>query len=160
MKFYLKPVLSVIALVILLGYTGCGPKKDPGPTEEEQALANLSATWKVAGGSNTDVTLDGVSKKADYSGFTLTLTGTAGAASYGYTTTGRPALSPWPSSGSWKFGDPIATDVVRDPGVTDKEVDMHYTVNGDQLELTFTYNHAGESRTDKVTGVWIFRLSK
>ncbi len=44
MKFYLKPVLSVIALVILLGYTGCGPGGDPGPTEEEQALTNLSAT--------------------------------------------------------------------------------------------------------------------
>src|ERR1043165_4311975 len=118
MKFYLKPVLSVIALAILLGYTGCGPKKDPGPTEEEQALTNLSATWKVTGGSNsnTDVTLDGVSKKADYSGFQLTISGTAGAASYGYTTAGRPQLSAWPSSGSWKFGTTIATDVVRDPG--------------------------------------------
>jgi hypothetical protein len=157
MKFYLKPVLSVIVLAILLGYTGCGGKKDPGPTEEEKALADLSATWKV--GTSGNVTLDGVSKKADYASFQLTVTGTAGAASYGYTTSGRPALSPWPSSGSWKFGDVIATDIVRDPG-TAKEVDMHYTVNGDNLELTFTYNQAGESRTSKVTGVWVFTLTK
>ncbi|MEJ0033047.1 MAG: hypothetical protein WDO15_23065 [Bacteroidota bacterium] len=52
-------------------------------------------------------------------------------------------MSPWPSSGSWKFGDPIATDVVRDPG-TPKEVDVHYTVTDNLIELTFTYNQAGE----------------
>ncbi|MEI9920724.1 MAG: hypothetical protein WDO14_18315 [Bacteroidota bacterium] len=159
MKFYLKPVLSVLALATLLVYSGCGGGGDPGPTEEEKALTSLSATWKVAGGANNDVTLDGVSKKADYNGFTLTISGTAGAASYGYTTAGRPSLSAWPANGSWKFGDPLATDITRDPG-TDKEVDIHYTVTGDQLELTFTYNQAGESRTDKVTGVWIFRMSK
>lgn len=158
MKFYIKPILSVIALAILLGYTGCGGKKEPGPSDEEKALTALSATWKVAG-TNTDVTLNGVSKKADYSGFTLTVSGTAGAATYGYTTAGRPSLSPWPSSGAWKFGDVIATDIIRDPA-TAKEVDMHYTVTDTQLELTFTYDQAGESRTSQVTGVWVFRLSK
>jgi hypothetical protein len=157
MKFYLKPILSVFALAILLGYTGCGGGKEPGPTEEEKALADLSATWKV--GTTGNVTLDGVSKKLDYSGFTLTISGTAGATSYGYTTSGRPSLSAWPSSGAWKFGDVIATDIIRDPG-TPKEVDMHYTVNGDNLELTFTYAGTGESRTSKVTGVWVFTLTK
>jgi len=159
MKFYLKPVLSVIMLAILLGYAGCGGKKEPGPSEEQKALDALSATWKVAG-TNTDVTLDGVSKKADYASFTLTLTGTAGATSYGYTTSGRPALSPWPSSGSWKFGDVIATDVIRDPGTPKEVTGVHYSVSGDNLELTFQYDQAGESRTERVTGVWVFRLSK
>jgi hypothetical protein len=159
MKFYLKPVLSVVALAILLGYSGCGGGKEPGPSDEEKALTALSATWKVSG-TNTDVTLNGVSRKADYANFTLTVSGTAGAATYGYTTAGRPVLSAWPSSGSWKFGDVIATDIIRDPGDTNKELDMHYTVSDTQLELTFIYDKAGESRTSQVTGTWVFRLSK
>lgn len=157
MKFYIKPVLSVIALAILIGYSGCGGGKEPGPSDEEKALSDLSATWKV--GTGGDVKLDGVSKKADYANFTLTISGTAGATSYGYTTSGRPSLSPWPSSGAWKFGDVIATDIVRDPG-TAKELDMHYTVSGDNLELSFVYNQAGESRTSQVTGTWTFTLTK
>jgi len=157
MKFYLKPILSVIALAVLLGYSGCGPNNNPEPPEDEVQLGKLSSTWKVGTGGN--VTLDGVSKKTDYANFQLVITGTAGASSFGYTTSGRPALSPWPSSGTWNFGSTISTDIVRDKA-SNKEVAMSYTVTDNQLELTFTYNGAGEARTDKVTGLWVFTLTK
>lgn len=158
MKFYLKPVLSVLVLAVLLGYSGCKPKgEDPRPVEEVQ-LEKLSSTWKV--GANGDVKLDGVSKKAGYADFQLTLTGTPGATSFGYTTV-RPAglLTAWPSSGSWNFGTNVETEIIRDKG-TGKEVTMSYTVTETQLELTFQYAGAGEQRTSKVNGTWIFTLTK
>lgn len=157
MKFYLKPVLSVVVLAILLGYAGCSKSKDPGPSEQDQALTNLSATWKV--GTAGNVTQDGVSKKADYTNFTLTISGTPGADTFNYTTTGRPPLSPWPASGTWKFGTTVATDIVRDSG--DKALNMNYVVSGSNLQLTFTYAGAGETaRTSNVKGVWVFTLTK
>lgn len=157
MKFYLKPFLSVIVLALLLGYSGCKPGGEVTPPESELQLEKLSATWKV--GANGDVKLDGVSKKGEYADFQLILTGTPGASSFGYTTQGRPALSAWPSSGSWVFGSTISTDIIRDQGTT-KEVPVRYTVTATQLELTFDYNGAGEARTGKVTGQWVFTLTK
>jgi hypothetical protein len=157
MKFYLKPVISVLVLALVLGYSGCKPKgEDPRPEDEVQ-LEKLSTTWKV--GSGGDVTLDGVSQKTQYSGFQLILNGTPGASSFGYTTSGRPALSAWPSSGNWNFGSTVTTDVIRDKA-TDKELPMTYTVTDTQLELTFEYNGPGEARTSKVTGRWVFTLTK
>lgn len=158
MKFYLKPVLSVLAIVVLLGYSGCGPGGGGGPSEEEVQLGQLSTTWKV--GASGDVKLQGSSKKGDYSGFQLVLTGTPGATTYNYTTTGRPALSPWPAAGSWNFGADVTKDIIRDKG-TNGEVAMTYILNGNNLELTFTYTGAGEpARTSEVKGQWVFILTK
>jgi hypothetical protein len=158
MKFYFKPFLSALVIVVLLGYSSCGPGGgDPVPPEDEQ-LALLSSTWKV--GTSGNVTLDGVSKKTDYSGFQLVISGTPGATSFGYTTSGRPALSAWPSSGTWAFGSNVTTDIVRDKGNTAKELPVTYVVTENTLELTFTYNGAGEARTNKVTGTWVFTLTK
>lgn len=152
-------MLSVVVMAVLLGYAGCGPEKTPETPIEEQQLNLLSATWKV--GANGNVTLGGVSKKSDYSNFTLTISGTAGASSFGYTTAGRPQLSAWPSSGNWTFGTDVKTTIVRDGG-TGKALTMNYTVSatGDQLELTFNYTGAGETRTSNVAGAWVFTLTK
>lgn len=158
MKFYLKPVLSLFIMAILLGYSGCGPPSEPEPTEEEVKLEALSSTWKV--GANGNVTLDGKPKKTDYSNFQLVITGTPGATSYQYTTSGRPALSPWPASGTWNFGNIISQDIIRDKGNASKEVPMTYTVTDTQLEITFNYQGAGEARTSEVKGTWIFTLTK
>lgn len=158
MKFYLKPILSVIVLAVLLGYSGCSKKKDPGPSVEEVQLGKLTTTWKV--GANADVTLGGVSKKGEYSDFQLVLTGTAGSTSFNYSKSGGPALTPWPTSGTWKFGTDPEKDVIRDPG-TAKEVAITYTVTDETLELTFAYSGAGEpTRTGQVTGQWVFKLTK
>jgi hypothetical protein len=158
MKFYLKPILSVLALVVLLGYAGCGGGKSPAPNPIDVQFGKLSGTWKV--GTTGNVTLDGPSKKSDYADFQLVISGTPGATEFDYTRTGGPALSPWPATGKWSFGNTPETDVIRDKG-TNKQVDITYSVTDTNLELTFTYSGAGEpKRTDKVTGVWVFSLVK
>lgn len=157
MKFYVKPILSVLALAVLITYANCGGSKNPGPSAEEVQLGKLTTTWKV--GTTGNVTLEGVSKKADYSDFTLTLTGTPGAATYSFTKSGGPDLSAWPSSGSWKFGTDPNKDIIRISGTN--ELPMTYSVTDTQLQLTFNYSGAGESsKTGAVKGVWIFTLVK
>ena len=146
-------ILSLLGLVItLLTYSSC---KDNKPTPEpitDVQLGKLSPkTWKVDA-----VTLDGVDKKVDYTAFVLNITGTKGNTSFGYTTLGRPSLSPWKSSGSWEFGTAPETQIIRDKGTAD-ELPMTYAVTETTLSITFTFNGAGyTSRTGVVKGQWIF----
>ena len=159
MKILRNSAFVVVAIATLLSFSGCDP--DPvGPTIEEEQLAKLSGTWTVAG-SGTDVTLQAVSKKTEYAAFELTLTGTPGATSFGYTTAGRPAtLSPWPSSGTWEFGESPETMVKRDPDKPNEVVNMTYSVSDTQLQIVFNFAGAGYSRTKVVTGEWVFTLNK
>ncbi len=145
-------ILSLISLVIvLLTYSSCKKSgSDPEPLTDVQ-LAKLAKPWKVDA-----VTLDGVDKKADYTSFTLTLTGTKGNTSFGYSTGGRPSLSPWKSSGSWEFGSTVETQMIRDKGTAD-ELAMTYSVTETTLSLTFTFNGDGyPARTGVVKGQWVF----
>jgi hypothetical protein len=158
MKFLGKSAVLLLALATVLTYSSCDNGGGGGPTEEEVQLEMLSGAWTMAG-SSTNVTLDGVSKKADYANFELTLTGTPGATSFGYTTSGRPALSPWPSTGSWAFGEPVTSVVIRDPG-DDDELTTTYSVSETTLQITFLFSKAGYSRTKQVTGEWVFTMAK
>lgn len=145
-------ILSLLGLVVaLLTYSSCKDDKSaPEPITDVQ-LGKLSKTWKVDA-----VTLDGVDKKTDYAAFQLVLSGTKGNTSFGYTTTGRPTLSPWKSSGSWEFGTAPETQIIRDKGTAD-ELPMTYAVTETTLSITFTFNGAGyTSRTGVVKGQWVF----
>ncbi len=145
-------ILSLLGLVVaLLTYSSCKDDKPaPEPITDVQ-LGKLSKTWKVDA-----VTLDGVDKKTDYAAFQLVLSGTKGNTSFGYTTTGRPTLSPWKSSGSWEFGTAPETQIIRDKGTAD-ELPMTYAVTETTLSITFTFNGAGyTSRTGVVKGQWVF----
>jgi hypothetical protein len=144
-------ILSLIGLIgVLLTYSSCKKDKtEPEPITDVQ-LAKLAKPWKI----NT-VTLDGVDKIADYTGFTLTLTGTKGNTSFGYSTLGRPSLSPWKASGSWEFGTTPETKMIRDKGTAD-ELEMTYAVTETTLSLTFSFNGAGYSRTGVVKGAWVY----
>lgn len=113
-------------------------------------LEKLSKTWKL----NT-VTLDGIDKKSDYTNFQLILSGTKGNTTFGYSTSGRPALSPWKSSGSWEFGVSPETQMIRDKATAD-ELTMTYAVTETTLSITFTFNGSGFSRTGSVKGQWIY----
>jgi hypothetical protein len=117
-------------------------------------LGKLAATWNI-----NKVTLDNVDRTAEYNGFTLMLEGIVGAASFGYATStaGRPAKSPWPKEGTWKFGTDVLTQVVR----IDDNVQMSYVVSDTQLELTFDFSGAGyNARTSNVKGRWVFTFTK
>ena len=109
----------------------------------------LSRNWKA-----TSVKNDGVDQ-AGYTNFVLTLSGTVGATTFGYTTTGRPTLSAWPSSGNWTFdSDPLIT-MIRDDGTVD-ELNITYVVTNTTLQMTFNFQGTGYSgRVHGVKGQWV-----
>lgn len=144
-----KFLLAAALLGTLLTYSGCGSKKGPTLTPADAQLAKLSKTWKL-----TTATLDNAAQTG-YANFQLTVTGTAGQTTFGYSTTGRPALSPWASSGTFTFGTDVSTQVVRDDGLP-----ITYSVTDTQLQVTFTYNGAGiAGRVNNVKGVWVYTFA-
>ncbi|MFM9838964.1 MAG: hypothetical protein ACKVOQ_11910 [Cyclobacteriaceae bacterium] len=147
----LKSLLLIVSIGVLFTLSNCGsPSPTPEPVADQQ-LAKLSKTWKI-----TNVKLDGADKTTSYPGFQLIVTGTKGATSFGYTTSGRPLLSAWKSSGTWAFGTDPLTMLVRDPDSTTDKLDMTYTVSESTLTISFNYQGAGYTRTDVVKGAWVF----
>ncbi len=135
---------------ILLVSQGCKKKSGPGETVEDIQLKKLSKTW-----SATSVKLDNVDQTG-YDNFALTISGTAGSTTFGYSVTGRPTLSPWLSSGDWKFGASPETQIIRDPNTGD-ELDMTYSVTDTQLEINFNFTGEGYGgRVSNVGGQWVF----
>lgn len=143
--FLLVVIVSGLALL-----QGCKKDSGPGESTEDIQLGKLSKTWKA-----TAVTLDGTDQTG-YENFSLTISGTAGSTSFGYSTAGRPSLSPWPSSGTWAFGDSPETQIIRDPGTGD-ELGITYSVTDTELQITFTFSGTGyPARTNNVKGQWVF----
>jgi hypothetical protein len=152
MKVAGKILVGLMVLGVLMTYTGCKKKKgDPEPITDQQ-IEKLSKPWKV-----TKATLDGTDVKTkDYPNFTITLTGTKGTTSIGYTTTGRPALSPWASSGSFTFDATTPeTKLTRDDTVP-----VTYSVSETALQISFQYNGKGFSRVGQVGGQWVFEFGQ
>ena len=69
-------------------------------------IVKLSNTWKVI------TAMFNGTPQTGYGNFRLTMSGTSGQTIFGYSTSGRPALSPWPASGTFTFGTDIATSFV------------------------------------------------
>ena len=159
MKILANSALVILALASLLTYSGCKPPEPPVVPITDVQLEKLVGKWNATG-TGSNVTLDGINKKSDYSNFKLEISGNLGATEFGYTTTGRPALSPWPSSGTWSFdATSPETMIIRDPETGD-ELIMNYSISDVQLQITFNFSKAGYSRTKKVTGEWIYTLAK
>lgn len=157
-SIFMKNIQGLAGLFLtataLLFISSCGPDTPERPIEEVQ-LEKLVATWNLS-----DATLDGTTKKADYTNFKLTISGTPGQTQFSYTTAGASALlTPWPKSGNWKFGDPAETLVIR---LDTQELPMTYSVSDTQLQLSFNYTGNGipSSRTSQVKGQWVFTFSK
>lgn len=141
--------LAMIGISFL--FSECSKSSGPGQSPQDEQLVKLSKTWKVTG--SNDVTLDGT-PQTGYSSFTITISGTAGQTTFGYTTSGRPPLSPWPASGTFTFGSDFATQLTRDDGLP-----ITYSVSDTQLQLTFNYTGSGfTARTSNVKGNWVFNL--
>lgn len=152
---------ACIFLGVLL-LNACGGS-DKEPTVQETQLKGLVKTWKLG-----SITLDGVNKKtaSEYNDFRLTIAGTYSSSApdgtYSYSVAGRPALSSWPGSGSWKFGtgDP-KTQLVRDPGGSG-EVAMTYNLITSPAQLQITYTYSGDAiqgRTGVVKGQWVMTFN-
>jgi len=152
----LKSLVSLVAIAALVLFSNCGD--DPAePSVEEQQLAKLTKAWRVQSVYKDSPTTG--DRTAEYANFVLTLTGTPGAASFDYSTQGRPALSPWKASGKWSFGQSVETQIIRDPGTAD-ELQMTYVVNENSLQVTFTFNGAGYTnpRVGVIPGNWVFNF--
>jgi len=152
MKITLKILTSLLVLTVI--FSAC-KSNDPDPISiEDQQLAKLTASWKAA-----SATLDGTAQTG-YENFILTISGTAGATSFGYTASGRPSNSPWPASGNWVFGTNPESMIVRDP--QGDKVDMTYSVSDTEFQITFVFSGVGypSSRVSKVTGTWVFSFKK
>jgi hypothetical protein len=150
MKFASKIVLALGIVCFLMMYEGCKKHKDePVPFTDQQLDLLNKAVWKV-----TAVTLGGVDKMSDYANFQLTLSGTKGQATFNFTTSGRPALSPWPSSGQFTFVTGSTTDLSRNDT---PPVIVQYAVTATNLNMSFSFAGSGyTNRTANVTGDWIF----
>jgi hypothetical protein len=156
MKMPAKFLISALLPALLFVYSSCKKDKDADPTPQDIQLGKLSATWNL-----DNVTLDGVSKKTDYANFKLTISGTPGSASYGYSTTGRPTNSPWAASGNWTFGTDPESQIIRDAQSTSDKLDMGYAVSDASLQLTFNFNGVGyPGRASNVKGNWVFTFKK
>lgn len=144
-------MLLGVVFGILLVSQGCKKDSGPGETVEDIQLRKLSKTWNA-----TSVKLDNLDQ-TDYDNFALTISGTAGSPTFGYSVTGRPTtLSPWLSSGQWKFGASPETQIVRDPDTGD-ELNLTYSVTDTQLQITFTFTGDGyPGRISNVKGQWVF----
>ena len=158
MKITLKALASVLGIVTLLTIFGCGGDPPPSKSIQDQQLEKLSATWNV---STVTLSPGPVDKTADYktSNFQLVISGTPGTNSFSYSTSGRPAISPWPATGTATFGVKPETQFTRD---SDK-VDMAYSISADGKTLQINFNFAGAgypARVSNVKGDWAFTFVK
>jgi hypothetical protein len=154
----MKRIRNLFGMVAALGaltlIASCGPDTPDRPIEEVQ-LEKLVATWNLS-----DVTLDGTTKRAEYTNFKLTVAGVAGQTTFSYTTTGSTALlTPWPRTGSWKFGEPVETVIIR---MDNPDLPMTYSVTDTQLQISFNFTGNGfqPTRTSQVKGQWVFTFTK
>ena len=154
---HLARILSLLILVSAsLFYMSCDGGDDDKKSEEETQLGKLSSTWTIS-----KAELDDEDRTTSFSNLKLTLSGTytEDGASYDYSFTGtRPNPSPWPASGTWKFGSPATSQIIR----LFDNMPIAYTVSDNQLTLTFdctTCDFAG-SRGKKVNGTWEFIFTK
>lgn len=148
----------------LLTFSNCGGGgSNPEPLADQQ-FTKLSKTWKIS-----SVKLGGVDRTAEYQAgipsdlgpMRLTISGTKGnAATYAYSVSGRPALSPWPKTGTWEFGSKVDAAIVRDPNSTQDKLTVAYTVDAAKLTISFNFSGTGyaNSRAEVVTGNWIFEF--
>jgi hypothetical protein len=150
-------LLTLIAIVgLAVFYSSCKPEEKDNRTTEEKQLGKLTTNWALVSAN------DGKDRTSDFPNLVLTVSGTfSQGGTYNYSLTGtRPTPSPWPASGTWKFGTDPLTQIVRDPGQA-IEIDATYEVSDTDLQIVFTIpdNWVG-GRTKSVSGKWTFNFVK
>lgn len=161
----MKLATRILSLLVMVGlatfYVGCGGGGGDDETQEEKQLKKLKSSWALESAS------DGTPRTSEFPNLVLTLEGNyVKNGTYAYSFTGtRPNPSPWPVSGTWKFGTDVPTQILRDPGSANEFL-MTYSVTDTKLTLKFTIpdGHAGfvggTSREKKVSGEWTFVFNK
>jgi hypothetical protein len=151
-------ILSIVVLAALAVLNmGCDGGSKNKPSVQETQFNQLKGTWALT-------TANDGSPRLDFPNLVLTVSGAFTDETYNYSFTGtRPNPSPWPQSGTWKFGADPEEDIIRDPG-TSNETNMKYSVTATGLLISFTVP-AGSAgfpggRVESVAGAWTFEFSK
>lgn len=158
MKFLTRTLSLITVASLVLFFANCGGDGGGGSAKEKTQLKKLSGTWEIVSAD-----LDTDPRTDDFTGFTLTISGTYDSDSpegpYQYSVSGsRPDPSPWPASGTWTFANISGNEgnLLRDD-----DVPMHYKIasNG---QLTLNVECAAcdydGARTTEVNGTWTFVL--
>ena len=162
LKFAARALSLLILFIVATVYMGCTKDDEDKETEEQKQLTKLKGVWTLVSANN-----DSDDRTDEFTGpLKLTIDGTyAEGGTYNYSFTGtRPDPSPWPASGTWKFGTNKSTDIVRDPGGVN-ELLMNYQVTDADLIISFNVPDGGgwpggSSRIGSVSGDWTFTFSK
>jgi len=155
----MKLVSRILTLLVLAGtmvfYSSCGGGDGDSKSETDQQLEKLNGTWVIQ--ADADVTQGGKAPAYGYKNMELKITAPAGSTSIPWTTSGRPALSPWNDQGTFTFGDPVASKLKRNDNVT-----ITYSVTDTELIMTFEgFTGAGyQGRSKSVEGDWHFEFAK
>lgn len=161
MKLATKILSLLVLVVITIFYSSCGGDDKKKKTDAEKQLDALKTTWTLQSAS------DGTDRTTDFPNLKLTVSGTfAQDGTYNYSFTGtRPNPSPWPGSGTWKFGTNPMTEIIRDPGSPQElPAPSNYSLSDGGNTLTINFNipaghtgfAGGTSRIRSVSGDWTF----
>lgn len=134
----LSNLLAALVFASLVIFMSCGGGgDDPAPSAGETQAGLLNGTWAVSG---TPLFNNGV--EGDWTGFTLTISGTAegsdGIWGGNYSTSGTPTgyEAVWPTSGNWNFE---STTVVNRAVRNDATEGVSVTINVSETGLTLTF---------------------
>jgi hypothetical protein len=159
---FLSFLFALSILIIACGGDDNKKKK----SEEELQFEKLKQEWTLS-----EAKLNGSTANAadlfNKSSVKLIVTGTfAKDAEYNYTINATPEVdaSPWPSSGKFKFGSPIATTLIRKT-TQDGDRTLTYAITNEGKTLTISipaYN--GENyvnrRVSSTKGDWEFKFTR
>lgn len=169
MKIAFRALSFLLLVAVAIFYAGCKDKDGNEDTEEKKQLTKLVGDWTLQSANDgQDRTTDFLNKTNNNAPLVLHLEGnyTGEGKTYNYNFTGtRPDPSPWPDSGTWKFGNPKSTQIIRDPGGVD-EIAMSYTVTETELIINFEVPDTsagwagGTTRVNNVIGQWKFVFTK
>jgi hypothetical protein len=143
---------TVFSFGVILIFSGCGGNSTPPESLSDKQLGLLTQTWKAS-----SVTLEDI-PQTTWPNFQLTISGTKGVTTtpFSYSCTGRPTLSPWQASGTWKFGTDPVTQIIR----IEDNLNMTYTVTATTLQIRFNFTGNGyPGRVSNVAGNWVFNFT-
>lgn len=159
MKLATKILSLLVLAAIAVFYISCDGGGGENQSEQEKQFNKLKFSWTLTEAN------DGTDRTDDFANLVLTLQGSfaeGGTFQYSFTGT-RPNPSPWPASGTWKFGANPSTQIIRDPESND-ELDLTYEQSDKTLVISFNVQdgHPGwaGSRAGSVSGDWTFTFVK
>ena len=172
----MKHLARLLSLLVLVSagffLTNCGGD-DGGDkkSEEEIQFGKLKFTWNLES-ATFDGDDDGAAAPFNDATMSLIISGTfSEGGKYGYSFTSDTDIdaSPWPAAGSWKFGSPVTSKILRldsENVSTEADVQMSYTLANEDKSLTITiedYDGSGwaiPGRVKSVAGDWVFTFSR